>query len=125
MNDKLRLARAEAAAAMERDNLPETVRKNYEKACASSDAETAADYARRIRNRLLAESDEKVALDKNVPALPAGDDPAAICAWVREFIAVSTGPWAEYRQALRDLPEQEGFPFEITWPVRPDVSAEG
>jgi len=27
--------------------------------------------------------------------------------------------WAEYRQALRDLPQQAGFPTEITWPVKP------
>jgi hypothetical protein len=27
--------------------------------------------------------------------------------------------WAEYRQALRDLPQQEGFPQEITWPQKP------
>jgi len=28
--------------------------------------------------------------------------------------------WAEYRQALRDLPQQAGFPTEITWPVKPE-----
>ena len=27
--------------------------------------------------------------------------------------------WAEYRQALRDVPQQAGFPTEITWPVKP------
>jgi hypothetical protein len=25
--------------------------------------------------------------------------------------------WAEYRQALRDIPQQEGFPQTIVWPV--------
>lgn len=25
-----------------------------------------------------------------------------------------------YRQALRDIPEQEGFPTEIVWPTRPE-----
>jgi len=24
--------------------------------------------------------------------------------------------WATYRQALRDIPTQSGFPWEITWP---------
>ena len=24
--------------------------------------------------------------------------------------------WADYRQALRDLPEQEGFPGDVVWP---------
>jgi hypothetical protein len=27
--------------------------------------------------------------------------------------------WAPYRQALRDVPEQSGFPTEIVWPVKP------
>ena len=29
--------------------------------------------------------------------------------------------WQEYRQALRDIPEQEGFPKTIVWPDRPNV----
>lgn len=29
--------------------------------------------------------------------------------------------WAEYRQALRDLPEQEGFPDNVMWPTAPNV----
>jgi hypothetical protein len=28
--------------------------------------------------------------------------------------------WAIYRQALRDVPQQEGFPREIVWPVKPE-----
>ena len=27
--------------------------------------------------------------------------------------------WATYRQALRDIPAQSGFPWTITWPVEP------
>lgn len=27
--------------------------------------------------------------------------------------------WVTYRQALRDVPAQEGFPVNIQWPVRP------
>ena len=27
--------------------------------------------------------------------------------------------WANYRQELRDLPEQAGFPHEINWPEQP------
>jgi len=27
--------------------------------------------------------------------------------------------WATYRQALRDMPNQEGFPWEVTWPEEP------
>lgn len=27
--------------------------------------------------------------------------------------------WKIYRQALRDIPNQEGYPWTITWPTRP------
>ena len=28
--------------------------------------------------------------------------------------------WAEYRQALRDVPQQSGFPTDINWPTKPE-----
>jgi hypothetical protein len=32
---------------------------------------------------------------------------------------VDKAAWATYRQALRDVPNQTGFPSEITWPDAP------
>ena len=32
---------------------------------------------------------------------------------------ISSADWAVYRQALRDLPSQAGFPDSITWPTEP------
>lgn len=29
--------------------------------------------------------------------------------------------WARYRQALRDLPEQAGWPESVEWPTPPDI----
>jgi len=31
--------------------------------------------------------------------------------------------WLDYRQALRDLPQQTGFPDSITWPTAPNEDA--
>ena len=28
--------------------------------------------------------------------------------------------YAPYRQALRDVPQQAGFPSEVTWPTKPE-----
>ena len=28
--------------------------------------------------------------------------------------------WADYRQALRDVPQQDGFPHDINWPEKPN-----
>ena len=30
-----------------------------------------------------------------------------------------TADWTTYRQALRDVPTQSGFPTSVTWPVEP------
>jgi len=32
---------------------------------------------------------------------------------------VDKAAWATYRQALRDVPTQAGFPYDITWPSKP------
>lgn len=32
---------------------------------------------------------------------------------------VDKAAWATYRQALRDIPQQEGFPDNVVWPVAP------
>ena len=32
---------------------------------------------------------------------------------------VSQEDWAAYRALLRSIPEQEGFPNEVTWPTEP------
>jgi hypothetical protein len=32
---------------------------------------------------------------------------------------VDQAAWATYRQTLRDLPQQVGFPTAIVWPVKP------
>lgn len=36
-----------------------------------------------------------------------------------ELNANIPGAWEVYRQALRDVPKQTGFPWTITWPVQP------
>jgi hypothetical protein len=60
--------------------------------------EELAAAARAKRDSLLAASDWS----------QAGDVPQA-----------TKDLWIPYRQALRDVPEQAGFPSEITWPTKP------
>jgi hypothetical protein len=36
-----------------------------------------------------------------------------------EDVPVDKEAWAQYRQALRDIPNQVSFPFDIVWPVQP------
>ena len=60
--------------------------------------EDAGKNVRGERNRLLAQSDWTQG--KDIPE------------------ATSTA-WATYRQALRDIPTQAGFPYNVTWPQEP------
>mgnify|MGYP001108517607 CR=1 FL=1 len=39
--------------------------------------------------------------------------------WMALTDNTMTQPWADYRQALRDVPEQAGFPYNVTWPTEP------
>jgi hypothetical protein len=42
------------------------------------------------------------------------------CDWTQlPGTPVSPAPWAEYRQQLRDVTAQVGFPWEVVWPVAP------
>ena len=34
--------------------------------------------------------------------------------------AATQAEWATYRQALLDVPQQSGFPHDITWPTKPE-----
>jgi hypothetical protein len=44
----------------------------------------------------------------------------AACDWTQLPDApVNAEAWAAYRQALRDVPDQAGFPWEVTWPEQP------
>ena len=44
----------------------------------------------------------------------------ADCDWTQLSDApVSSSAWANYRQELRDIPEQESFPWNINWPEEP------
>jgi len=43
------------------------------------------------------------------------------CDWTQVADApVNKTAWAAYRQELRDVPEQAGFPFSVIWPSKPE-----
>ena len=46
----------------------------------------------------------------------------AACDWTQLSDApVDAAAWATYRQELRDIPEQEGFPWDVEWPPMPSA----
>ena len=78
------------------DGVVHTAAEQYEQYCFGKDAEQGK-AVRTDRNKRLAESD-----------------------WTQLSDApVDSTEWAVYRQELRDITAQEGFPWEVVWPEQP------
>jgi hypothetical protein len=46
------------------------------------------------------------------------------CDWTQlPDVSVDVQAWAEYRQELRDITDQVGFPWDVDWPLTPDEAA--
>lgn len=64
----------------------------------------------------------KVSLDSAQSARVRADRNTrlAACDWTQLADApVDAAAWAAYRAALRDVPAQDGFPWNVTWPDAP------
>lgn len=109
-----RLAKIEAMANAQKAELEETLLKAYAAACEEKNEDEAAALARKIRNKLLDNSDKQMSLDR------LGLDLSTATKFIASLAKIFTGAWAKYRQTLRDLPEQKGFPFDVVFPVSPD-----
>lgn len=120
-----RLAQAEAMAAAQKAETMEVLQAAYKRACEELNEEDAAAFARKIRDKLLNETDSRVALDRFNISVPSGTSFTAWLSFLKSLGEIITGAWAIYRQALRDLPKQEGFPFNVTFPAPPEVENDG
>ena len=114
-----RLARAEAMADAQKSELMETLKAAYERACEERNEEDAAAFARKIRNKMLDDSDNRMSLDRFGLIVPAGITFTSWLQFFKDLGKIITGAWAKYRKDLRDLPDQEGFPFNIEFPTPP------
>lgn len=79
-----------------------------------SDYKKAAKEVRAIRDRLLNESDKMMCLDR------VGLDTSSTTKFLASLKNIFQNGYAEYRQALRDLTEQEGFPYNVIFPDKPE-----
>ena len=120
-----RLAQAEAMAAAQKAETMEVLQAAYKRACEELNEEDAEAFARKIRDKLLNETDSRVALDRFNISVPSGTSFTAWLSFLKSLGEIITGAWAIYRQALRDLPEQEGFPFNVTFPTPPEIENSG
>lgn len=79
---------------------------------------------RKIRDKLLEESDKNMLIDRLGFEIPENITSSNLLANITSFFEVlneaKNGAWATYRQQLRDLTKQEGFPYNVKFPEKPD-----
>ena len=85
----------------------------------SEDYDRAAADVRARRNLLLARTDKEMCLDRLGLTSPEGSTFTAWIGFLKTIASAVFGPMAKYRQALRDIPQQEGFPYDVTFPEFP------
>ena len=59
-------------------------------------------------------------LDRQGITVPEGSTFTEWLGFLKSIGKMLKGPWAVYRQALRDIPEQPGFPWDVEWPTKPE-----
>ncbi len=114
-----RLSKIEAMTNVKKAKLNETLLAAYEAACADKNEDEAAALVRKLRNKLLAKSDAQMSIDRMGLTAPTGSTFTAWLSFLRGMAGALNGEWAQYRQALRDIPQQDGFPFDIKFPQEP------
>lgn len=110
-----------------REDLESYISDNYEDYLALAkemDYQAEASKIREKRNELLADSDKFLLLDRLGIQLPSEITAVTLLTSVKDFFdnlkEVLNGDWAEYRQKLRDLTKQEGFPYDVEFPKTPE-----
>ena len=88
------------------------------------DFDSKAKEVREIRDKLLQESDKNMVLDRLGFEIPESITMTNILTVIKSFFAVlenaKNGDWAIYRQQLRDITKQEGFPYNVEFPKKPE-----
>lgn len=118
-NDTLRISRLETICEGITGQMNDVIKESYEKAVENKDEELAASLARKLRDNLLKESDSRVAFDRFDIKVPSGSSFSSWLSFLKSLGKILTSDWSKYRQELRDLPQQPGFPFDIKFPTIP------
>lgn len=69
---------------------------------------------REKRNQLLTESDKYMALDR------LDLDTSTAIKFLASLKNIFNNDYAKYRQALRDITKQSGFPYDVEFPQKPE-----
>ena len=120
-----RLAQAEAMAAAQKAETMEVLQAAYKRACEELNEEDAAAFARKIRDKLLNETDSRVALDRFNISVPSG---TSFTAWL-SFLNRSEKLLRELGQYIARLsatsPNKRAFRLMLLSPPLPRLRTTG
>ena len=109
-----------------RKTLYEDILADYDNWLNKAKQEEYDEYAKIVRDRrdeLLKDSDKEMVLDRLTLTIPEEITLSNIVQGLKDFFVslkeIKNSPMADYRQKLRDIPQQEGFPYEVEFPVKP------
>ena len=125
-NNQMRLAKMEAMCDQLRSEMSDVLERAYAIAVEERDEDRAAELARKIRNKLLDDSDKYNTVDRvfnfDLPeTISTTNVISAVKALIEGIHGITANDWSVYRQHLRDITDQPGFPFDIDWGTAPDA----
>lgn len=125
-NEQMRLAKMEAMCEQLRSEMSDVLERAYVIAVEERDEDRAAELARKIRNKLLDASDKYNTVDRvfnfDLPeTISTTNVISAVKALIEGINGITVNDWSVYRQHLRDITDQPGFPFDIDWGTAPDA----
>lgn len=88
----------------------------------SDDYEQAAMEIRAKRNAILSDTDKEMCLDRLGVSKPSGSSFSDWLSFLQRISSVMFGEMARYRQELRDITKQEGFPYDVKFPEKPKTN---
>lgn len=111
-----------------RENLAERIEENIEKWLKNAkdvSYNEAAAEVRTKRNELLKESDAEMCIDRLGIEIPETINATNLLTVVTSVFkglgSILNNNMSKYRQELRDITKQEGFPYNIKWPNKEDL----
>lgn len=99
--------------------------KNYLESAKKNEYKILAAEIRKQRDEMLKESDKDMCIDRLDIKLPENLSATNLLSGMKQFIEglanIFNGNVAKYRQELRDITKQEGFPYNVVWPNKEDL----
>jgi hypothetical protein len=114
-----------------RDDIQEGIEHNYDRwleFAKKCEYEKLAAKIRERRNELLKETDKEMCLDRLNITIPEELTATNLLVGVKQFFEgmsnIFNGKMAKYRQELRDITKQQGFPYNVVFPTNPSTEEE-